>query len=86
MKLAARVVRDVNEMRDSDGLTYAQKAMIRCGLSRDLNGQWRIAQLFPHLKNIIEKHRAFFDGKSPFEGDETETDEEVHHSGGNDNN
>ena len=67
LKVAAPVIRDVNKMRDKNGLTYAQKSMIRCGLSRDLNGQWRICQLFRHLQVIIEKHRTVFDGKSPFE-------------------
>ena len=67
LKLAARVIRDVNKMRDKNGLTYAQKSMIRCGLSRDLNGKWRICPLFPHLQVIIEKQRTVFDGKSPFE-------------------
>ena len=46
---------------------WKNKSMIRCGLSRDLNGQWRICPLFPHLQVIIEKHRTIFDGKSPFE-------------------
>jgi len=64
LKFAAAVVRDVNGMRDSDGLTYARKAMIRCGMALDLNGQWRVSQLFPHFQNIIAKHKEYFEGKS----------------------
>jgi hypothetical protein len=38
LKLAAESVREVNKMRDKNGITYARKSMIRCGLSLDLNG------------------------------------------------
>jgi DDE superfamily endonuclease len=40
LKLAAESVREVNKLRDKSGITYARKSMIRCGLSRDLNGVW----------------------------------------------
>lgn len=66
-KLAGRVVRDVNQMRDCNGLSYARKAMIRCGLAKDLNGQWCTSQLFLHLQNIITKYQEKFDGTSPFD-------------------
>ena len=49
-------------MRDENGLSYARKAMIRCGLSQDLNGQWRVEQLFPHLQEIIRRQKDNFDG------------------------
>jgi len=32
------VVKDVNATRDSARITYARKAMARCGLAMDLNG------------------------------------------------
>ena len=62
LRLAAQSVRKVNSMRDRDGLTYARKAMIRCGLSKNLNGLWEITQLFPKLQNIIKKYRSHFEG------------------------
>ena len=37
--------------------------MIRCGLSLDLNGEWRVEQLFPQLQDIIRRHRKHFDWK-----------------------
>ena len=42
LKLAADAIRDVNLQRDENSLTYARKAMISCGLSRDFTGVWRI--------------------------------------------
>ena len=36
LKLAANCVRDVNRQRTSEGITYARKAMIRCGMSLNL--------------------------------------------------
>jgi DDE superfamily endonuclease len=63
LKLAATAVQEVNSCRDSQGLTYARKAMIRCGLSLDVTGQWHIEQLNPDLQNIIKNHRNHFDGE-----------------------
>lgn len=62
LKLAADSVRAVNEQRDENGMTYARKAMIRCGLALDTDGIWRVEQLFPHLQTIVNKYRANFDG------------------------
>lgn len=36
---AAESVRALNVQRDKIGLTYARKAMIRCGLSKDVSGK-----------------------------------------------
>jgi hypothetical protein len=49
--------------RDANGLTYARKAMIRCGLALDVTGKWRIQQLTPQLQTIIATHRNHFDGE-----------------------
>ena len=37
--------------------------MIRSGLSLDVDGIWRIEQLFPHLQEIIHEHHRHFDGE-----------------------
>ena len=37
--LAGRCVDEVNKCRDVDGITYARKAMILCGLNKGLNGK-----------------------------------------------
>jgi len=63
LQLAADSVRDVNLQRDANGLTYARKAMIRCGLALDVTGEWHIKQLTPELQAIIMKHRNHFDGE-----------------------
>jgi hypothetical protein len=62
LRLAAEVVRRVNEQRDQTGLTYAHKAMIRCGLSLDIAGEWHEKQLNRDLQIIIEKHHQHFEG------------------------
>ena len=62
LKLAAESVRAVNLMKDKNGVSYARKAMIRCGLGLDLNGKWKESQLFPEMQMIINNHRAHFDG------------------------
>lgn len=59
--MAADTVKDVNAMRDSDGLTYARKAMILCGMALNVNGKWEESQLKPSFQNIIHKHRALFE-------------------------
>jgi len=64
LKIAAKAVKDVSDMRDKNGVSYARKAMMRYGLSLDLNGQWQIFPLFPHLQRIIVNHKDFFDGKA----------------------
>ena len=37
---AAAAVRDVNAMRDADGMRYVRKAMIPSGMAVNINGQW----------------------------------------------
>ena len=37
--------------------------MIRCGLALDIDGTWRINQLFLHLQEIIARHEQYFDGQ-----------------------
>ena len=61
LRLAADSVKDVNRMRDAEGLTYARKAMIMCGLALNTNGKWEETQLKPELQSIINRHRSIFD-------------------------
>jgi len=61
LRMAAEAVCRVNEQRDQTGLTYARKAMIRCGLSLDITGEWHEKQLNRDLQIIIEKHRQHFE-------------------------
>ena len=51
-------------MNEKLGVSYACKAMNRCGLGRDLDGEWQEYQLFPELHMIFSNHRAHFD-KTP---------------------
>ncbi|CAM6103572.1 unnamed protein product [Calypogeia fissa] len=63
LKLAASSVHHVNTLRDNNGITYARKAMIRCGMALNLNGKWEVEQLSPELQNVIKNHRAYFNGE-----------------------
>ncbi|KAL3676321.1 hypothetical protein R1sor_026269 [Riccia sorocarpa] len=47
LQLAVDLVADVNSQRGANGLSYARKAMIRCGLSLNINGRWEECQLQP---------------------------------------
>ena len=57
-------MREVNAQKDKNGLSYARKAMMRTGMSLNLNGKWEESQLFLILQGIIAKHRNHFDGES----------------------
>ncbi|RLN91689.1 hypothetical protein BBJ28_00026100 [Nothophytophthora sp. Chile5] len=61
LSLAAKAVQ---EGRDTHGLTYARKVMIRCGLSLGMDGTWSIQQLFPHLQENVKKYPSHFDGEA----------------------
>ncbi len=52
LRLAADVIREFNMVRDKDGMSFARKAMLQCGL-RLKNGAWKISQLKPELQGII---------------------------------
>ena len=40
-KLAGNSVRDVNGARHKDGMLYSRRAMMRCGLSLNAEGEWK---------------------------------------------
>lgn len=61
LKLAAKCVRQVNQQRDEDGLTYARKAMIITGMALNTNGLWEVSQLTPDLQRIVRKHASVFE-------------------------
>ncbi len=63
LQLAAHSIEDVNREVDCDNISYARKAMIRCGLALGLDGSWSVGQLFPNLQEIIAKHLQYFQGQ-----------------------
>lgn len=63
LRLAAECVQEVNDMKDSSGMSLCRKAMIKCGLSLPLDGIWKKEQLRPDLQTIINKYpQEFSDG------------------------
>lgn len=77
LQLAADSVKEVNNQKDSSGISYARKAMVMTGLSLGLNGAWSESQLTSDLQAIIAQHRNHFDGQPVSAADvETESDDE----------
>lgn len=62
LKLTASVIREVENQRDKDGVSYVRKAIIGSGMALNLNGQWEVRQLFPHLQTIVQKYADNFQG------------------------
>jgi hypothetical protein len=63
LQLATDSVEDVNQQVDSDNISYSRKAMIHCGMALALYGTWSVAQLFPHLQEIVAKHLQYIQGQ-----------------------
>ena len=61
LRIAAEAVAVINSQRDENGLTYARKAMIMCGMALNTNGKWEETQLKPELQHIINKHHDLFE-------------------------
>ena len=55
----------VNSLTDVNGISLPRKAMIRCGLAKDVHGIWRTGQLSQELRDIILRHPAQFSGSHP---------------------
>ncbi len=62
LKLAAESGRAVNAQRDKKGINFSRKAMIRCGLAKDIDGHWCVSQLSKELQMIVQKYPENFAG------------------------
>ncbi|KAL0251554.1 hypothetical protein GEMRC1_000767 [Eukaryota sp. GEM-RC1] len=61
LQLTSETIQKVNVMKDKNGVNYARKAMIRCGMSKDVTGVWHEHQLSVDLQEIVKKHRSYFE-------------------------
>lgn len=59
-QLAADAIRNSNAQRDSNGVLYTRKAMIRWGMAKSMNGIWEFQQLFASLQEIAGLYREKF--------------------------
>lgn len=50
-------------MVTSAGISIARAAMIKVGLSRDINGEWHVGQLTSKLQAIIARYPNNFAGE-----------------------
>ena len=48
-------------MPDEQKVLYSRKAVIKCGLSKNLNRVWELQQLFLYLQAFIAKYREHSD-------------------------
>lgn len=77
LKLTADCLCEARGRVEDAGLNYARKAMILCGLSLDVDGIWRVAQLKPELQALVRKHDEMFEkacGREETDSDGTESD------------
>lgn len=63
LRLVSNTVLEVKAQRDRNRITYAQKAMMRIGMSLNLNGIWEEKKFSSELQAIIAKRRVHFDGQ-----------------------
>lgn len=56
LQLATKSFRAIRAQRDTDGVSYARKAMLRCGMALNLNGKWEQMQLLFELQGIIRNY------------------------------
>jgi hypothetical protein len=69
LQLLSKVLTELNEKKDKNGMSWAQKAMVGCGLGLDRDGKWTTEMLFPKLRLVIEKYPDYFNLlKNPYEG------------------
>lgn len=57
LKLAADAVKDVNNQRNQNVISYARRAMVITGMSLNLNGSWYEDQLNDELQSLIAQYR-----------------------------
>jgi len=62
MNLAKKCIESVNSMVDDNGIPLVRKAMIKCGLSCDIDGVWRTEMLSAELREICNKYPENFNG------------------------
>ena len=67
LQVAADSVRDLNAQRAKRkrNITYAQKAMVRCGLAC-VDGAWIVHHLSQELQRIVSDHNGHFLGEPVF--------------------
>ena len=64
-QLTARCAEAINSVEDSDGMKLTTKAMIRFGLSLDIDVRCKVEQLHTELQHIVTKHNLNFNGIEP---------------------
>lgn len=63
LKLAAECVHLANAETTKDGMNYARKAMILCGLSLLDDGKWKVEMLSKELQDIVRRFPIKFRGE-----------------------
>lgn len=84
LKLGAEAVHAARTRMDDDGINYARKAVILCGLILNTKRVWRVSQLKKELRQLVRENKDLFEsvvnesydeGKAADgEGDDAEAD------------
>eukprot|EP00644_Phytophthora_capsici_P015214 jgi/Phyca11/40919/gw1.98.86.1 len=61
LETAAECIRLVNAEIDKDGVNWAKKTMLLCGLDVGKDGKWCVEQLSKPLREIVERFPADFE-------------------------
>jgi hypothetical protein len=76
LELAAESIREFNRQRDANGISWSRKAMIRCGLALNCDGNWETSQLSNELQAIVQKYpEKFQDGYEYYKKNENSNNE-----------
>ena len=67
MRISLQCSEKINACVDEDGMSIARKAMIRTGSSLDVDGTWKVEQIFSHLQDIIAAYPENFNDMDPDE-------------------
>ncbi len=71
----------MNAEREENGLNYSRETTIMCGLSKGVDGHWRVSLLSEKLQEIIRKYPDHFAGAPPPEQEKASTPSTVSTNG-----
>lgn len=48
------MIREIESAKYKDGVSYVREVVIGSGMALNLNGEWEVSQLCPHLQEILK--------------------------------
>lgn len=86
LTLTAKSLAEARKLVYENSASFGLKAMVRCGVSLDVDGKWRVEQLKPEFQSLIRGYQKRFDDtyKDPVSsesGDSSMTESEEEYPG-----